>query len=84
MPIACGAAFIALIVALGFVYDYGHTMHARAATAETAAIEDEDIAFCAALGIVQNSEAFDRCKGGLAGIRQSHQERISAAMAGFF
>jgi hypothetical protein len=84
LPVALGAGFIALIVVLGLAYDYGRARHATVTSAETTAIEDEDIAFCSRLGIAQNSDAFARCKSGLVDIRQSHQERTNSVTSGMF
>jgi hypothetical protein len=84
VPVALGASFIALIVVLGFAYDHGRARQDSAMSAETAVIEDEDIAFCARLGIAQNSDTFARCKSGLADIRRSQRERIDNAVTGMF
>jgi hypothetical protein len=84
LPVALGASFIALIVVLGLAYDHGRARHATAMSAETTAIEDEDIAFCVRLGIAQNSNAFSRCRSGLADIRQSQQERTTSMTSGMF
>ncbi len=84
VPLTLGAGFIALIVILGLAYDHGRARHASAMSAEAAAIEDEDIAFCGRLGIAQNSTAFALCRSGLADIRQSQHERMSRAVNGMF
>ena len=83
-PAVIGFGFIALIVVMGLAYDHGRTRHTSAMTAETAAIENEDIAFCTGLGIAQNSDAFARCKSGLVDIRRSQQERTTHALDGMF
>ena len=84
LPVALGAGFIALIIVLGLAYDHGRARQATSMSAETTAIEDEDIAFCVRLGIAQNSDAFTRCRSGLAYIRQSQQERTNSVTSGMF
>ena len=81
---ATAVGALALIFAFLFAYDYGSVLHRNAVSAETAAIENEDVTFCGELGIGRESDLFARCKDGLASVRRAQQDRTNAAAIGIF
>jgi len=83
-PVAMAFVGLVVIFVLGVAYNHGRTLQQETANAETAAIETEDAAFCATLGITQNSFLFARCRSGLADIRRAHQQRLASDAIGSF
>ena len=80
---AMGVVAVCLAILLGAVYTYGVAARATYERAEAARIEQENRAFCAGLGLAENSEPYTRCTGGLTAIRQRQREHFDAESAGY-
>jgi hypothetical protein len=76
------AAGLALICLFAGTYSYGRLAQAALERADAVAIEDENHAFCARLGLPSQSDVYSKCTLGLGEVRHHHEERLNARAAG--
>ena len=76
------AAGLALLCVFAGTYSYGRVAQAALEYADAVAVEGENHAFCARLGLASQSDAYGQCMLGLGEVRRHHEERLNARAMG--